>query len=111
LGYLTVLQKRSKHLPRSLSTAASVLDHLFLTFLPAYLISCFGFAMAVSIGYEGLEAHVLIDARAATEHIDNEAAPPKTTTLYIEARAGEPFTVRYFIPSEAFNAPHRPSYR
>jgi hypothetical protein len=58
--------------------------------------------MAIHPDYPGLVADVVVNGRALDEHRDDESPDPNTTSVYIEAKAGEYFAVRYTLPSTQF---------
>jgi hypothetical protein len=60
------------------------------------------FIMAIYTDYPGLVADVVINGRALEEHRDDESPDSNTTSVYIEAKAGEHFAVRYTLPSTQF---------
>lgn len=67
-----------------------------------YIASCVQFLMAPAPDFPGLEAEVVVEGRALTEHVGSEYPHPNTNTVYVQSEAGEQFGVRYFIPGNVF---------
>jgi hypothetical protein len=51
--------------------------------------------MAILAEVPGLRVEVFVNGKALQEYDDDETAPPKTITKYIEAVTGQNFEIRY----------------
>jgi hypothetical protein len=58
--------------------------------------------MAIYPDHPGLKAEVIVNGSALAEFDDNKSPEHNTTTRYVEAVAGEHFSIRVVIPPKYF---------